>query len=71
MQYGERRKVIVIDNAFLSTGKTAFKIHSAETLVFHDYDNKWGEYLDIEETDFAPIKDKGKLRIILRENASF
>ena len=71
MQYDERQKVIVIDNAFLSTGKKAFKIHSTETLVFHHYDKEWGEYLDIEETDFAPIKDKGKLRIILRENVSF
>ena len=71
VQYGEQRKVIVIDDTFLSTVKTAFKIDIAETLVFQEYDNEWGEYLDIEEADFASIKDKGKLRLILKENVSF
>ena len=71
VQYGEQRKVIVIDGTFQSTVKTAFKIDSAETLVFQEYDNEWGEYLNIKETDFASIKDKGKLRIILRQNVSF
>lgn len=42
-----------------------------ETSVFQEYDNEWGEYLDIEEADFASIKDKGKLRLILTENVSF
>ena len=37
--YGERRKVIVIDGTFLSTVKRTFKIDSAETLVFQEYDN--------------------------------
>ena len=38
VQYGEQRKVIVIDYTFQSTVKTAFKIDTAETSVFHEYD---------------------------------
>ena len=71
VQDGEQRKVIVIDDTFQSTVKTAFKIDSAERLVFQEYDNEWGEYLNIKEADFASRKDKGKLRIILRQNVSF
>ena len=40
VQYGELRKVIVIDDTFLSTVKRTFKTDSAETLVFQKYDNK-------------------------------
>ena len=40
MQYGEERKVIVIDDTFLSTVKRTFKTDSAETLVFQKYDNE-------------------------------
>ena len=67
VQYSEQQTVIVIDDTFLTTVKTAFKIDIAETLVFQEYDNQWGEYLDIEEADFASIKDKGKRCVILKE----
>ena len=42
MQYGEQRKVIIIDDTFLSTAKRTFnyKIDSAERLVFQEYDNE-------------------------------
>ena len=41
MQYDEERKVIVIDDTFLSTAKrTLFKTDSAETFVFQKYDNE-------------------------------
>ena len=40
VQYGEQRKVIIIDDTFLSTVKRIFKIDSAETLVFQEYDNE-------------------------------
>ena len=42
VQYGEQRKVIIIDDTFQSTVKTAFNIDSAESLVFQEYDNEWG-----------------------------
>ena len=42
----------------------------AETLVFQEYDDKWGEYLDINGVDLASLKDKGKLRVVLKENVS-
>ena len=40
MQYAETRKVIVIEDTFLSTVKRTFKTDSAETLVFQECDNK-------------------------------
>ena len=70
VQYGERRKVLVVDGTFPSTVKKEFEIDSAETLVFQEYDDEWGEYLDIDEVDLASLKDKGKLRVILKENVS-
>lgn len=39
MQYGEERKVIAIDDTFLSTVKRTFKTARTETLVFQKYDN--------------------------------
>ena len=50
--------------------KKKLEIDSAETLVFQEYDDEWGEYLDIDEVDLASLKDKGKLRVILKENVS-
>ena len=70
VQYGERRKVLVVDGTFPSTVKKEFEIDSAQTLVFQEYDDEWGEYLDIDEVDLASFKDKGKLRVILKENVS-
>ena len=40
VRYGEERKVIVIDDTFLSTVKRIFKTDSAETLVFQKYENE-------------------------------
>ena len=37
--------------------------------VFQD-DDEWDEYLDINELDVASLKDKGKLRVVLEENAT-
>ena len=43
---------------------------AVKTFVFQEYDDEWGEYLDIDEVDLASLKDKGKLRVILKENVS-
>lgn len=50
--------------------KKEFDIDSAETLVFQEYHEEWGEFLDIDEVHLASLKDKGKLRVILKENVS-
>ena len=50
--------------------KKEFEIDSAETLVFQEYDNEWGEYLDINGVDLDSLKDKGKLCVLLKENVS-
>ena len=67
VQYGERRKVFVLDKAFPFTVKTEFEIDSESTLVFQEYDNEWEEYLDIKEADLGSVKDKAKIRVVLKE----
>ena len=56
VQYGVRRKVLVVDGTFPSTVKQEFEIDSAETLVFQEYDDEWGKQLDINEVDLVTPK---------------
>ena len=70
VQYGERRKVLVLSDTFASVVKKEFDIDSEETIVLQGFDEEWGEYLDIEEVDLLPLKDKTKLRVVLKEKVS-
>jgi len=65
VQYGERRKVLVLGDTFQSVVKKEFGIDSEETIVLQRFREEWGEYLDIEEVNFLSVKDKTKLRVVL------
>ena len=67
VQYGERRKVFILNEALPFTVKTEFEINNEATLVFQEYDDKWGEYLDIKEADLRSVKEKAKIRVVLKE----
>ena len=70
VQYGERRKVLVLSDTFALVVKKEFAIDSEETIVLQGFDEEWGEYLDIEEVDLLSLKDKTKLRVVLKEKVT-
>ena len=50
--------------------KKEFDIDSEETIVLQGFDEEWGEYLDKEEVELLSLKDKTKLRVVLKEKVS-
>ena len=51
VQYGERRKVLILGDIFPSVVEKEFDTDSEETIVLQSFNEEWGDYLDIEEVD--------------------
>ena len=63
VQYGERQKVLVLNDTFQSVVKKEFGIDSEETIVLQCFDEEWGKYLDIEGVDLLSVKLRDVLNI--------
>lgn len=63
MQYGESRKALVVEKAFVETIKKEFEI-DAEIIV-QRFDHEWEEYVDINS--MTEVEDRSKLRVTLKK----
>ncbi|XP_044184637.1 uncharacterized protein LOC114968241 isoform X3 [Acropora millepora] len=63
VQYGESRKALVVEKAFVETIKKEFEID--EEIIVQKFDHEWEEYVDINS--MTEVEDRSKLRVILKK----
>lgn len=63
MQYGESRKALVVEKAFVETIKKEFEIDAE--IIFQKFDHEWEEYVDINS--MTEVEDRSKLRVTLKK----
>ncbi|XP_044184638.1 uncharacterized protein LOC114968241 isoform X4 [Acropora millepora] len=66
VQYGESRKALVVEKAFVETIKKEFEID--EEIIVQKFDHEWEEYVDINS--MTEVEDRSKLRVILKKKVN-